>query len=101
MFRGVHIFDRDLSHPGRILNVETQDMKFHSWTGKVDADESFWYEEGKYGTYFLNIIRLFYEHGTPAYEEVGESLANFIHLLSHSLAQKNKSVYFLDFYLWT
>ena len=101
MFRGVHIFDRDLSHPGRILNVETQDMKFHSWTGKVDADESFWYEEGKYGTYFLNIIRLFYEHGTPGYEEVGESLANFIHLLSHSLAQKNKSVYFLDFYLWT
>ena len=101
MFRGVHIFDRDLSHTGRILNVETQDMKFHSWTGKVDADESFWYEEGKYGTYFLNIIRLFYEHGTPAYEEVGESLANFIHLLSHSLAQKNKSVFFYDFYLWT
>ncbi len=47
-------------------------MKFHSWTGQVDADESFWYEEGKYGTYFLNIIRLFYEQGTPAYEEVGE-----------------------------
>ena len=47
-------------------------MKFHSWTGNVDADESFWYEEGKYGTYFLNIIRLFYEQGTPAYEEVGK-----------------------------
>ena len=56
---------------GRILNVETQDMKFHSWTGSVDADESFWYEEGKYGTYFLNITRLFYEQGNPAYEEVG------------------------------
>ncbi len=62
---------------GRILNVETQDMKFHSWTGDVDADESFWYEEGKYGTYFLNIIRLFYEQGTPAYDEVGESRSRF------------------------
>ena len=101
MFRGVHIFDGDFSLTGRILNVETQDMKFHSWTGKVDADESFWYEEGKYGTYFLNIIRLFYEHGTPAYEEVGESLDNFIHLLSHSLVQKDKICLFTDFYSWT
>ena len=53
-------------------------MKFHSWTGNVDADESFWYEEGKYGTYFLNIIRLFYEQGTPAYEEVGKIIQFFL-----------------------
>ena len=79
-FKGSHAFQRNFSFTGRILNVETQDMKFHSWTGKVDADESFWYEEGKYGTYFLNIIRLFYEHGTPAYEEVGELKAILVSL---------------------
>ena len=55
------------------MNIETQDMKFHTWTENVDPDETYWSEAGKHGTYFLNVIRIFFEHGPPANEEIGMS----------------------------
>ncbi|KAI0217026.1 hypothetical protein LSAT2_031056 [Lamellibrachia satsuma] len=57
--------------PGRILNLETQDIKMYQWTGSVDPDESYWAETGKQVKTYLNIIRLFYEAAPPAYERIG------------------------------
>lgn len=47
-------------------------MKFHTSCDSVDPDETYWTEAGKTGTYFLNIIRIFYEMGTPSMEELGK-----------------------------
>lgn len=57
---------------GRILNVESQEMKFHEWGVGVDPDESCWVESVKFNISFLVVIRVFYEVGPPAYEEVGK-----------------------------
>ena len=57
---------------GRILNVESQEMKFHEWGGGVDPDESCWVECVKFNLSFLVVIRVFYEVGPPSYEEIGE-----------------------------
>lgn len=46
-------------------------MKFRTWSGSVDPDQSFWTESGDTSTFFLNVIRLFYEVGPPAYEQIG------------------------------
>ena len=46
-------------------------MKFKEYKGSVDPDESFWREYGERSTYFLVVIRIFYEVGNPAYEEIG------------------------------
>lgn len=56
---------------GKVLNVETQDMKFKTWSNEVDPDKSYWSEYGKETVFYLNVIRLFYESGPPAYEEIG------------------------------
>ena len=46
-------------------------MKFHEWGVGVDPDESCWVESVKYNISFLVVIRVFYEIGTPAFEEIG------------------------------
>ena len=47
-------------------------MKFKTWGNEVDPDKSYWYEYGKETVFYLNVIRVFYEGGPPAYEEIGE-----------------------------
>ena len=47
-------------------------MKFHEWGVGVDPDESCWVESVKYNISFLVVIRVFYEIGTPTFEEIGE-----------------------------
>ena len=54
---------------GKIINIESQEMKFHEWG--VDPDESCWVECVKFNLSFLVVIRLFYDMGQPAYEEIG------------------------------
>ena len=46
-------------------------MKFHEWGVGVDPDESCWVESVKFNISFLVVIRVFYEVGPPAYEEIG------------------------------
>ena len=48
-------------------------MKFHEWGVGVDPDESCWVESVKFNVSFLVVIRLFYEIGSPAYEEIGKN----------------------------
>ncbi|KAI0231165.1 hypothetical protein LSAT2_018495 [Lamellibrachia satsuma] len=57
--------------PGRVMNVESQEMKFHEWGVGVDPDESCWVESVKFNVSFLVVIRVFFETGTSAYEEIG------------------------------
>ena len=64
---------------GRVLNIETLDVKFEEWTGTVNPDESKWIERGERATGFLNIIRLFYEGGPPANEQLGINIVYFCH----------------------
>ncbi|ESO08151.1 hypothetical protein HELRODRAFT_169891 [Helobdella robusta] len=46
-------------------------MKFHEWGVGVDPDESCWVESVKFNISFLVIVRVFFEIGPPAYEEIG------------------------------
>lgn len=55
---------------GRVINLETQDMKYHTGIGGVNPDETYW-RESKHGKYFINILRIFYEVGPPRHEEIG------------------------------
>ena len=48
-------------------------MKFENWGGGIDPDRCYWTEHGSFAKYFLNVIRIFYESGPPAMEEMGES----------------------------
>lgn len=57
---------------GTILNVESQEMKFHEWGVGVDPDESCWVESVKFNVSFLVCIRVFYEVGHTGFEEVGK-----------------------------
>jgi len=57
---------------GCILNVESQEMKFHEWGMDVDPDESFWVESVKFNVSFLVVIRVFFEFGLSACEEIGQ-----------------------------
>ncbi|XP_064487175.1 uncharacterized protein LOC135399269 [Ornithodoros turicata] len=56
--------------PGRILAVESQEMKA---TGmfRFDPDRSFWFENGSGQKRFLFVIRLFFEVGSYPSEAVG------------------------------
>ena len=58
---------------GRILNVETQEMKFHEWGVGVDPDESCWVDSVKFNLSFLVCVRVFYEVGHTGFEEIGTS----------------------------
>ena len=57
---------------GRILTVESQEMKFRNWNDGVDPDKSSWLQSGDFTTSFLFVIRVFYEVGQPLYEEIGK-----------------------------
>ena len=58
---------------GRVINMETQNMQFETWNGSVDPEVCIWRESGKMNTYFLNIIRIFFEAGTGAVTSIGVS----------------------------
>lgn len=61
--------------PGRILTVETQEMKMPS-TSAFDPDKSLWVEKGEYSHQFVFVIRVFYEVSAPANEVIG--IASFV-----------------------
>jgi len=46
-------------------------MKFHEWGMEVDPDESCWVESVKWNVSFLVVIRVFFELGFSACEEIG------------------------------
>jgi len=46
-------------------------MKFHEWGMDVDPDESCWVESVKFNVSFLVVIRVFFELGFSACEEIG------------------------------
>ena len=68
---------------GKILNIESQEMKFHEWGVGVDPDESCWVESSKFNISFLVVIRLFYVLGVPAYEDIGTLSANNCQIISN------------------
>ncbi len=51
--------------------METQDMMFENWLEGINPDRCFWAQHGKFANCFLMVIRIFYESGTPAMEEMG------------------------------
>jgi len=67
---------------GCILNIESQEMKFHEWGMDVDPDESCWVESVKFNVSFLVVIRVFFEHGFSACEEIGR----FVFITARSYA---------------
>lgn len=61
--------------PGRILSIESQEMELPSWSN-FDPDRSSWTEHGRCATHYLFVVRIFFECGAPAGEEIG--IADFI-----------------------
>ena len=65
---------RSLAFAGRILNVETQEMKFSHWNNGVDPDQSCWIERGKAHVFFLIVLRVFYEMSNEiCQQQIGQS----------------------------
>ena len=60
------------------MNIESQEMKFHEWGVGVDPDESCWVESVKFNLSFLVVIRVFYELGPPACEEIGPFICSVL-----------------------
>jgi hypothetical protein len=58
---------------GRIINIETLNFRFGKWKGGIDPDECYWNGMGQTEIHFLNVIRIFFEAGPPAMEEIGQS----------------------------
>lgn len=62
-------------YPGRIINIETQEMKakeaFFSKPTEVDPDCTSWVEYGDRYKHFLFVIRIFYEITDGYLEEIG------------------------------
>jgi len=56
---------------GKILTLETEEIKMSEWRGSVDADKTSWSTWGDRGIIYVMVIRLFYEVGPPAMEEIG------------------------------
>ncbi|XP_042903115.1 uncharacterized protein [Parasteatoda tepidariorum] len=56
--------------PGRIITIETQNMKIKSG-GVIDPNRCSWTEYGERYTRFIYVIRIFYEVCEPLYEEIG------------------------------
>ena len=59
---------------GEVITIESLPVKLHVTEEEeyiADADDCAWHElsHGKY----LNIIRVFYCHGPPAYQEIGNN----------------------------
>ncbi|UYV80869.1 ZC3H11A [Cordylochernes scorpioides] len=69
--------------PGRILTVETQEMKVPS-SGAFDPDKSNWSEMGNHERHFIFVLRIFFEYGPPAHEDLG--VRDFVpHILNKEL----------------
>lgn len=67
-------YNQQLMHqpaPGRVLAVETQEMKIPSYSN-FDPDRSYWSEYGGRNRHFLFVVRVFYELGSTSCEEIGE-----------------------------
>ena len=60
--------------PGRIINMETQNVKFSEWQEDIPVDASVWREAARYNVYSLNIIRIFLEVGTGYVTRIGNVL---------------------------
>ncbi|KAG1652392.1 hypothetical protein GQR58_026316 [Nymphon striatum] len=57
---------------GRMLNMETQDMKFKGYSPEgMDPDKSCWQEYGERDMLFIYVLRVYYEIGDPSYELLG------------------------------
>ncbi|XP_064633540.1 uncharacterized protein LOC135491515 isoform X2 [Lineus longissimus] len=56
---------------GKIVTVETQEMKYKEFSNGLDPDKSYSAEGNKCVEYFLVCIRIFYVSGAPTYEEIG------------------------------
>ncbi len=52
-------------------------MKFSIIEDGVDPDLCFWRESGEYNKCFINVIRIYYEVGSPAMEEIGFCFIHF------------------------
>ncbi|KAL1421551.1 hypothetical protein MTO96_022990 [Rhipicephalus appendiculatus] len=66
-------YNQQLMHqpaPGRVLAVETQEMKIPSYSN-FDPDRSYWSEYGGRNRHFLFVVRVFYELGSTSCEEIG------------------------------
>ena len=57
---------------GRIINMETQNMKFNTWGDTVSPDTSCWRESGKKKVYFLMVLRVFLEEGVEDVYHIGK-----------------------------
>ncbi|CAH1793715.1 unnamed protein product [Owenia fusiformis] len=56
---------------GKIINIETQEMKFSSYKENgIDPDKTSWLEYGENSQYYLFVVRVFYQLGQPAHEQV-------------------------------
>lgn len=72
---------------GRLLNMETQEMKFSSFDiSQFDPDKTYWKERDDHGLLYVNVLRVFYELGSPANELLGIviSLLSIAFILRHS-----------------
>ncbi|CAG0880324.1 unnamed protein product [Darwinula stevensoni] len=57
--------------PGKIITIETQEMKLGTYTGELDPDQSFRVEGAVEKKHFVFVIRIFYEAGIGKGEEIG------------------------------
>ncbi|CAG0901440.1 unnamed protein product [Darwinula stevensoni] len=66
--------------PGKIITIETQEMKVDSYSGRLDPDRSYWVERGDAQKLLVFVIRIFFQtsfsrHETGERQEIG--LADF------------------------
>ncbi|CAG0880495.1 unnamed protein product [Darwinula stevensoni] len=50
--------------PGKIITIETQEMKVGTYSGRLDPDRSYWIEHGDAQRLFVFVIRIFFEVGS-------------------------------------
>ena len=84
---------------GRILNIESQEMKFHEWGLGVDPDESCWVESVKFNLSFLVVIRVFFEIGPPTCEEIGNHHHHYLFLYTCTCNSLGYYLYALTLFL--
>ncbi|CAG0898365.1 unnamed protein product [Darwinula stevensoni] len=56
--------------PGKIITIETQEMKVDSYSGDLDPDRSYWEERGDAQKLFVFVIRIFFQTGFSRHETV-------------------------------
>ena len=90
---------------GRIINMETQNVKFSEWQEDIPVDASVWREAARYSMYSLNIIRIFLEVGTGHVTRIGNFFTNdqvfenvIILLLQMSILRRNTCLEVFNFF---